>query len=154
VTVYETTGWRGVMERPSGSLDPARFWSLPSGVFPLYHVLADVADCAGGTLTGLHDAEARTTPRVVAAVVERGHVRRLLLANLTSMSQEVSWEGFGDATCVRRLTAGTAVHASNEPESFRASRDGWTGGTRLQLDAYEYARVDLDGRRTAGLSAP
>lgn len=36
-------GWRGVMERERGSPSPAEFPSLSGAVFPVYHVLADLA---------------------------------------------------------------------------------------------------------------
>lgn len=41
-TYYETSGWRGVMERAGGSAVPEVFQSLAGAVFPLYHVLAAV----------------------------------------------------------------------------------------------------------------
>ena len=47
-TYFETTGWRGVMESAAGSPAPARFPSLPGAVFPLYHILADAGEFAGG----------------------------------------------------------------------------------------------------------
>jgi hypothetical protein len=37
------TGWRGVMERERRSPSPAEFPSLSGAVFPVYHVLADLA---------------------------------------------------------------------------------------------------------------
>ena len=51
LTYYETSGWRGVMELASGAPLPERFRSLPGGVFPLYHVLADIGEFAGGEIT-------------------------------------------------------------------------------------------------------
>ena len=50
VTYYETTGWRGVMEREAGSPAPQLFPSVPGGVYPMYHVFADVAEFAKGTV--------------------------------------------------------------------------------------------------------
>ena len=44
VTYFETTGWQGVMETEHGSSEPALFPSRPGEVFPLYHVLADLAE--------------------------------------------------------------------------------------------------------------
>lgn len=41
-TYYETLGACGVMERDAGSPYPDAFPSFPGGVFPLYHVLADM----------------------------------------------------------------------------------------------------------------
>ena len=46
-TYYETTGWRGVMETAQGSPLPELFPSLPGGVFPLYHVFADLTEGEG-----------------------------------------------------------------------------------------------------------
>ncbi len=44
VTVYTSTGWRGVLEREEGSPLPEPDSALRAGeVFPLYHPLADVA---------------------------------------------------------------------------------------------------------------
>src|SRR5262249_316655 len=48
VTYYETTRCRGVMETEAGSPLPDQFRSIPGAVFPLYHVLADVGEFAGG----------------------------------------------------------------------------------------------------------
>ena len=43
VTYFETTGWRGVIELEEGCELPDRFPSTPGCVFPVYHVLADLA---------------------------------------------------------------------------------------------------------------
>ena len=48
VTFYETTGWLGVMEREAGCPLPDKFPSRPGMVFPLFHVLADANEFAGG----------------------------------------------------------------------------------------------------------
>ena len=48
VTFYETTGWLGVMEREEGCPLPDKFPSRPGMVFPLFHVLADANEFAGG----------------------------------------------------------------------------------------------------------
>ena len=50
VTYFETTGWKGIVERDEGSPMPDRFPSTPGSVFPLYHVFADVADWKEGEL--------------------------------------------------------------------------------------------------------
>jgi len=48
VTYFETTGWRGLMEVEAGSLLPEKFHSIPGAVFPVYHILAEVADFTAG----------------------------------------------------------------------------------------------------------
>jgi len=47
ITLFETTGWRGLVERQKGPPLPTRFPSQPGMAFPLYHVLADVSAWAG-----------------------------------------------------------------------------------------------------------
>jgi hypothetical protein len=42
-TCFETTGWRGLMERGSGSLLPDKFPSRPGELFPVYRVFAALA---------------------------------------------------------------------------------------------------------------
>ncbi|HTE18107.1 MAG TPA: hypothetical protein VK689_06970, partial [Armatimonadota bacterium] len=80
VTYYETTGWRGVMEMAAGSPLPHRFPSRPGEVFPLYHVLADVGELAGGEV--LHSRSSQPLKVEVLALRKDGVVR-LLLANLS-----------------------------------------------------------------------
>ena len=48
ITYYETTGWRGVMEQENGAALPHKFFSSASGVYPVYHLFADIAEFAGG----------------------------------------------------------------------------------------------------------
>jgi len=43
ITYFETTGWRGVMERTRGSPLPKEFPSRPGELFPVYAVLAGLA---------------------------------------------------------------------------------------------------------------
>jgi hypothetical protein len=50
VTCYETSGWRGVMEREDGPALPDMFRSLPRSVYPLYHVLADAGEYVGASV--------------------------------------------------------------------------------------------------------
>ena len=57
VTYYETTGWRGVMEREAGSPAPQAFPSQSGDIFPLYHILADVGEFAGGQAAALEASD-------------------------------------------------------------------------------------------------
>ena len=62
VTYYETTGWRGVLERAGGSQLPDAFRSVAGEVFPLYHPLADAIEWEGAEVL------ACTSSDVLAAV--------------------------------------------------------------------------------------
>ena len=57
VTYYETTGWRGVVERAGGSELPERFRSVAGEVFPLYHPLADAAEWRGAEVLACESSD-------------------------------------------------------------------------------------------------
>ena len=143
-TYYETTGWRGVLERSTGSPLPQRFPSLPGAVFPLYHVLADVNELAGGTAL-------RTTSsgvlRVDGLALQKDGVTRILLANMTNSPQIVRAQIPGKIALLRVLDERNAESAMRDPEGFRAE-----AGTpmrskgsylELTLQPYAVARVDV-----------
>lgn len=147
ITYYETTGWRGVMETEAGSPLPSLFPSLPGTVFPLYHVLADIGEFAGGQIL----QTASSAPLQVAALtLQKENRRRLLCANLTGDSQTVRLEIFARTNLYRSrfLDAARAEQAMHEPERFRAA-DGLAlqaanNILELELPAYAYACVDAE----------
>jgi hypothetical protein len=143
VTYYETTGWRGVMETATGSPLPQKLPSLAGSVFPLYHVLADVGELAGGAVLPVHASDPRA---VEVLALRRGPQTRLLVANLTAQAQAVRLYGWGPQARVRRLDDTTAIEAMQSPEAFRrrqmeplAVREG-----RLDLVLHPYAVVCVD----------
>ena len=75
VTYYETSGWRGVLEQGRGSPEPALFRSIPGAVFPLYHVLADFGEFAGGAVI---PAKSSDPLRIDGVVLHKDHKNRLL----------------------------------------------------------------------------
>ena len=79
-TYYETTGWLGVMETEFGSPLPDKFPSTPGAVYPMYHVLADLAEPA---ISGARCLETDQSPAIQGLLLESPDRRRLLIANLT-----------------------------------------------------------------------
>lgn len=144
VTYYETTGWRGVMETARGTSLPARFHSLPGQVFPLYHVLADVGEFAGGEII---PSVASDSLRVEGLCLLKEARRRLLLANLTLSQQAVRIAGLSALVNVKRLNTDNAEWAMREPEAFRQAPgetlDMTNGELLLHLAPYETVRVDM-----------
>jgi hypothetical protein len=143
VTYYETSGWRGVMERPEGSPLPARFHSIPGGVFPLYHVLADAGEVAGGAVLPVASSDPL---RAAGLAIRREGRTRVLLANLSAEPQRVTLRGVAGRASARRLDETNAERAMVSPEEYRAApgepldaRDG-----ELTLDLLPYAVVRLD----------
>ncbi|MBX3028928.1 MAG: hypothetical protein KF809_02090 [Chloroflexi bacterium] len=149
ITWYETSGWRGVVERATGSPMPDRFPSVPGQVFPPYHVLADLAGWRDGQLCATRTSDPL---RVVALAVagEQGARVGLLVANVTAEPQRVRLVGLGSGAMtatVRILDEATATWALEDPARFRADPGAplpLTDGTAcLALGPYAVARIDL-----------
>ena len=156
ITFYETTGWRGVMELDGGSPLPDKFKSLPGAVFPLYHVLADVGEFAGG---GIVLSNSSAPGKVEALVIQKGERIRALLSNLGPKPQVVRVMDIGltGSVNVKHLDETNAEAAMENPESFRADPGVLVqvgeAGLELNLIPYGLARVDsILGR--PGLSNP
>jgi D-apionolactonase len=88
LTYYETTGWRGVMERANAPLRQG-FPSRPGMLFPLYHVFADVGEFAG---TSVLPVRVGNPLALEALALRADHRFLLLIANLTNEHQSVSVE--------------------------------------------------------------
>lgn len=116
VTLFETTGWRGVLETTAGSPLPARFPSTPGSVFPVYHVLADVGGFSPRTVV---PTVAAGPAGVVSLLLGAGGRRRLLLANLSTTPRLVSIAGLGEPARVRILDGTTLEAAMLRPEEHR-----------------------------------
>jgi D-apionolactonase len=89
LTYYETTGWRGVMERPQGS-PLETFPSRPGQLFPLYHVFRWVGACRAARVRRV----CSSAPRQVDALALQGDSRlQIGVANLTNVRQRVELAG-------------------------------------------------------------
>lgn len=100
VTLFETTGWRGVLERPAGSPLPEAFPSKPGQLFPVYHILAELGAFSDGeAITTRSDAPLR----VVSLAVSRADRVVLLLANLGDQPETVRITGARRILRVQRL---------------------------------------------------
>jgi len=143
VTYHETSGWRGVMERETGSPLPDLFPPVPGAVFPVYHVLADVGPFAGGQVVPTRSSDPL---RVDGLAVRRDGRTRVILANLSPEPQRVAVQGLGQEVHVRHLDESNAEVAMTSPEEFR-TRPGQRVETRagvLELDLLPYAVARID----------
>jgi hypothetical protein len=138
VTMFQTTGWHGIHERDGGLPLPDRFWSLPGQPFPVYHVIADLAE-----LTDLPLYALESPPNV--GCVAAGEI--VLVANLTARRRRIRLDGVdGRAAMVRILDRAHAVAAATDPMSFRDRHDQQAvvrGRLELDLDAYAVAHLRL-----------
>jgi hypothetical protein len=122
VTCYETSGWRGVMERESGPPLPDRFRSLPGAVFPLYHVLADIGEYAGARVLPVHTGDPL---RVTGVALRVGDRVRVILSNLTAEPQPVIVRGVPASLRVRVLDEHNVEDAMRSPVRFRTWEGEW-----------------------------
>ena len=121
-TYFETTGWRGVIELDEGCELPDRFPSTPGCVFPVYHLLADVAGVAGSEVRPVvSDVQSRVHG---FAVFGREDVS-LWLVNLSrqprtielpkDIQQSGTWQ-------MRVLDEDNLTEAMTSPQTFRQKR--------------------------------
>lgn len=145
LTFYETTGWRGVMETETGSPVPDKFRSFPGGVFPLYYVLADVGEFAGGAVVPSRSSDPLTANGIF---IEKDSRRRVLVANLTAELHKVIVQNLGTRATVRVLDETNVEHAMQSPEAFRAkvgqTVDTQDGALELTLLPFAVARIDCE----------
>ncbi|MFN7934933.1 MAG: hypothetical protein U0R19_16505 [Bryobacteraceae bacterium] len=121
VTYFETAGAQGVLERDTGSRWPKLFASERGQVFPLYHVLADVNEYAGGMVL----ASRSSAPLVVDGIVLRkGLSTRVMLANMTDDVQVIrfAWPGTDARVGVRKLDEHSVRKATLAAEDYRRAK--------------------------------
>src|SRR5439155_21209637 len=102
-TYYETTGWGGIMEGAVEPPLPNLFRAFAGGVFPVFHVLADVGELGpGAEAQVLHSSDPLG---VDGFILRAGGRARLLLANFSPRIQYVRIvkPELGRAVRVRRL---------------------------------------------------
>jgi hypothetical protein len=143
VTFYETTGWRGVMEKESGSEMPELFPSRLGEVFPLYHVLMDIGEWAGARLLSCTSDEPLKVEAM--AMVLEGRVR-LMMANYTDQTQRIRIKADVRFADMRRINSEVVRDAMKEPKAFRtASRQKISLSPVNELTLQPFEVVTLDG---------
>jgi len=143
ITYFETTGWRGVMEIAGGSPVPDKFRSIPGAVFPVYHVLADIGEFAGGEVLAGRPSDALAVDGIALRKDDR---LRVLIANMTAAPQIVEVLGLLGRIDLGLLDASVAEEAMRAPEAFRARPDAKleaaASGLEIELPPYAVARLD------------
>ena len=142
VTYFESTGWRGVVERAGGSEQPEKFRSAAGEVFPLYHALADVIEWHAADVLACDSSDVLAAVGL-AARAKDGAVR-LLVANLTPAAREILIGPLEGEVALRRLNETTAGEAAADPAGFRRrfERTRAPGDLMLTLQPYEVVRID------------
>ncbi len=139
ISLFETTGWLGVMETESGTDLPHKFPSLAGGVFPVYHLLADIGDLRDVQVLTIVSSEPL---RVEALMLQTSSQYRLLLANLTNQPQTVRLDDCGTEGMMWNLGDDNYVQAALSPEDFRQYRGEPISNHPLTLQPYMLACID------------
>ena len=131
VTYYETHGKAGAM----ASRDT---------VFPLYHVLADVSEFAGGEVLA---TESNDRFKAAGMLLRKGARQRAVVANFTPELQLVRWNksGFGARVRVKSLDEHSYEEATKTPHAWR-TKSGLlfenSGDLLITLLPYAVLRID------------
>ncbi|GAB5491691.1 MAG: hypothetical protein Phog2KO_19060 [Phototrophicaceae bacterium] len=133
LTYYETTGWRGLMEIESGSPLQEKFSSIAGTVFPLYFVFKALADFRAGNVQMSFSTLAQ---KVESLLLQKDTQTRLILANLTAVTQHVSLETEAEYH-LRLLNQDTVEDAMLNPDSF------WEHTRKMTVSAIELAPYAL-----------
>jgi hypothetical protein len=143
VTYYELVGWRGLIERDEGSPLPELFPSLPGGVFPLYHVFADVAEIAGAEVLPLRSSDPL---RVDGLALRTGPLTRAIVANLSGRAERAALPCAAAPARIRILEESNVQEAMHSPEAYRAGQPcaANVAHDKLSLDLAPYALALID----------
>ena len=131
LTYFETIGSRGIMDRD------------PRPVYPVYHVLADVLEFAGGRVLPCRSSDPLGFDAI--AMSEKGRTR-VGVANLGPEPRHVTIGPLPAKVTLKRLNAEAVELATAKPRAWRAApgEDVQTSMGRLELDLgpWEVVRID------------
>lgn len=86
ITMFETVGWRGLIERDGGSLHPSLFPSVSEQVFPVYSAIGQFLEFSGGEVIRCDSSDPR---RISVVCFRKGKQMRLVAINLTDVPQRL-----------------------------------------------------------------
>lgn len=144
LTYYELLGWRGLLERETGSPLPALFPSTSGMIFPLYHIFADIAECKNYTIVPCRSDQPLTAAALVLS--SEGEHLHMLIFNLKADQQRVVIGPLhARSLSLRKLDEQSIQEAILTPDTFRQHRQQVeTQAGELVLDLAPYAIIRID----------
>ncbi len=145
ITYFETTGWKGIIERREHPLRVKAFHSWQGMIFPVYHVLADIGEFARGEVLPVSLGDGL---RVQALALRDDARLRVILANMGGDPVTVSLR-LPDVTDarLRRLDSSTFLLAGTDATDFRRSGEQFAmtaGTTTVELPPHGLATIDAE----------
>lgn len=137
-TYFETVGWRGLLEPDPLPPRDAAFPSVAGMLFPVYHVLAELAPLSGLELLECHSSD----PLGLAAIqIAAPPWILVLVANLTPRGTMIELGPAGADPGIRRLNADIVRRHLFASDGLRDCWDtldsGGAGPLELELSGYE-----------------
>jgi hypothetical protein len=131
------------MEVSKNAPEMKRASLFPGKVFPIYHVLADVGEYAGGMVLKTVSSD----PLAVEGLAfMKGDFPTIILANLTAKEVSVALAGLKSQASIRYLSRDNVELACANPEAYRAHigepRRPDTGLIHLKLGPYSLAHIE------------
>jgi hypothetical protein len=118
---------------------------LPGSVFPLYHVLADVGEFAGGGVQPLSSDE---MAGLDGLALVHGDRLRVLLTNHGPSPRPVRIANLRAWARIKHLDAANAIEAMRSPDEFRARigepRATIRGAIELEIPPFGVVRIDTE----------
>lgn len=143
ITYYETIGSRGVMGAGGGTLASDQVGTLQDATYPLYHVLADLGEFAGGVLHRTHSSHRQVLD---GFAVGCRRTSRAVIANLSGEAQRVTVVGPMTTASIQPLDESTVRQAMWSPETYRTleGRAVPCSGGRLELELPPFGLQRID----------
>jgi hypothetical protein len=132
------------MATAQGSPLPQKFASVSGGVYPLYYILVNAGEFAGGEVI----QSTSSAPLQVDSLVlhKEGHTR-ILVANFTAQPQQAVLHPVRGQATIRRLDETSVELAMSNPAEFRAQAPEVVtinaGKLELLLPPFGLARIDI-----------
>jgi hypothetical protein len=138
VTLGATTGSAGMIYRKTDHAQPYYDDLAKGGIYPVYHVIADLAKASGARQI----ATTVSAESAVAALAYRGKDGPVLwLANLTPQAQTVRVGGFGGAAKVAVLDEGSFAKATTDSAFLEKSGKRVAKVGTVALRPYAVTRI-------------
>lgn len=114
VTLYETAGWKGIMDLDHPPQRPGGFPSSPGHVFAVYHLLKEVADFSGGRVLPVNSSRLLVAD---ALWLTDGQRDRIIVVNFSNDDQRLLIAAPKQGT-MRQLDGDSLPTATADPDAW------------------------------------
>lgn len=124
-TYFETVGWNGIMDADDVAGRPKAYPSRPGEVFPVYQLLHEVGEFAGGKVQQIDSSDELAA---VGIALQKAGRMRVLVGNLTGEAQTITLRGLSGKPVAIQVLGATENLATPE--------------LSISLPPYGIARID------------